>query len=402
VAPSRDDAASRLWWAIKRYALLSVVIVAACTLLAAEFGPGGEAPRYRAGALVIASELEGIRPEHLPRMAAAIFTGGTVAQNAVTIGRLDIEPHLLIPLYADLEPIAGTVLMRVVGYSTDPEEASLIANSAARALTAELNKSGPGVGRFVIQEQSRPPELPEPGTSFPPALIGLVAGLLLAFGTVGLLMVFRRPVLAGDEAREVVGAPLLGALRMRRGRSRAAEPTEVMGLSALIKQLYPDRRGVCVFVGPRGNRNSRTRVAEIVTRGLARSGLVYFVPGSARQSRDAGQRLAAVDEVIVSPDMELDASFIDIPVVVDGPSTDELDVPQFLPPDTRTVLVLGEGTPRRRLELAARQFLPGELTGMVFVPEPEEEKGGSGSAAGDRGPARRADRTCRHERRRRR
>lgn len=362
----REDAAARLWWGLRRYAGLVVLVVAGAVALSVAKGSAvaDGAPQFRATSLVVASELQ-LRPEQLPRFASTVFRAGTVARETVARTRVAVPPDELIPAHVTVEPVEGTILVAVTGINRDPGVAAELANTAAAVLTEQLNAPGPGVGEFAIQERATAPSSPEP-TASPalPVVVGALAGLALALGSVGLLLLLRRPVLSGAEAAGSVGAPLLGALALPRGE---ASPRDVPGVSALRARLWPTCRERVVLVSLRRYGSRRARLARLLARALARSGPVYYVAVEGgdtaldRAPPEEGRRLARITLE------ELKDAPARTPALIDGPSTDALDVPQFLPGDATAVLVAGEGVRRAALAAAARQFLPGELVGVVFL-----------------------------------
>ncbi|MBW3665416.1 MAG: hypothetical protein KY469_20165 [Actinobacteria bacterium] len=359
------EAPRRLLWGARRYAWLVVLAVIGPVALAVALSPRlVQDETYTARALVIASDLT-IQAEQLARLAEAIFNGGEVAENAVQRSGLPFDPRTLIPHHAQLEPLEDNVLLQVVGRAGDPELASRTANGVAEALIDELNEPGPGVGTFEIQAAARPPAEPDPRPS--PALvfaIAIVGGALLGAGTVGLIVAIRRPVLNAREASDSAGVGAIGALALPT-RGAQLDPLRVHGLSALLKRVYPAGTGTQAFIAPRRGDRTRTRVSKLVTRGLARRGPVAYVPGAGERSEV--EDLRDDPRIVVSESLAgglLDERW---PVVIDGPSAAGIDMPQFIPPDAGVVLVVGEGTPEGAVRQAAELFLPGELTGVIYI-----------------------------------
>jgi hypothetical protein len=369
VASKADDAATRLWWAARRYLLLIGAVVATVVAVALLLAPPrADAVVYEARALVIAQDLQAIRVEQLPRMAQAIFVGSAMAERAVQEGRLPVPPRELVPFHARLEPVEGTVLLGVVGTAPEPDLAADIANAVARALSDELSRGGAGVGVFDVQEEARVPEAPTPTARFSPVVIGFIAGMVIAAGVIGLLMVLRRPILSAEEAVAVAGAPLLGAPVLPPVSAGLPDPRQVLGITALIKRIYPRHGGAAVFLSCQGDKGRRSQVAGVVAATLARSSDVTFVSSGDRWSAPIGDELGALPRVTLRDKPLPGEQPSHYPTVIDGPSTEFLDVPQFLPADSVVALVIGEGTPSGAVESAVDQFLPGELRGVVYVP----------------------------------
>ncbi|HEX9888842.1 MAG TPA: hypothetical protein VGA69_05155 [Nitriliruptorales bacterium] len=361
------DAASRLWWAVKRYRVLVVVVVLGAALLGAWRGPDlladSDEPVYETAALVVAAQLE-VRPELLPKTAVALFEAGAVASRTVMATGVGTSPKDLIPGVVRVEPVESSVVIEVIARHADPVLAAELANAAATAFVDVLNRPGALFGTFIVQEfAGRPVQTePQPGRALP-AAVGLFAGLTFALGLIGLYVALRRPVLSPVEVADLAGAPVLGAPNLPKGRSY--DPTQVAGLTALLKRVFPDRQGTAVVVGVRGDRGERSNVALLLARGLARTGTVRLVTEAALPAGLGSDEQHNIRETTV---LEVDQSRDGVPAVIDGPTAEGMDVPQFLPGDARVVLVVREGTSDRALQAAATQFLPGELFGVLFVP----------------------------------
>jgi capsular polysaccharide biosynthesis protein len=365
-----EDAASRLWWGVRRFIWIFIAIVpitAGVALIAAHGAPSVN-KQYKASALVIATN-RNFSPELFARLADAVFTGGTVAEKAVEAGHLPIAPRDLIPTYASLEPVQDNIITRVVGTDTDPQVAAAIANAAASALVDELNKSGEGVGRFAVQDQARVPATPNSASARSgPVAVGIVAGVILGAGIIGLILALRRPVLGAGEAAELAGAPVLGTPTMpplRGGRS--VEPQQVKGLSALAKRLLPELPGVTALVSCGGDERIRTLIAQLVATVLAERDPTFLIRSNDEPVRLMYEQLATPHNLIVSDRMPDGHMWRRSAVVIDGPSARTFDIPQSLPARASVVLIVVEGAPLSRVREAAAQFLPGELDGIVFV-----------------------------------
>ena len=365
-----EDAASRLWWGVRRYFWIFVAIVPITTgiaLLAAHGAPAIN-KQYKASALVIATE-RNFSPDLFARLADGVFTGGTVAEKAVQQGKLPIKPQDLIPTYASLEPVQQNIIIRVVGVHPDPKIAAAIANSTAAALVEELNKSGKGVGTFAVQDLARVPATPytSTGRSIPVA-VGLMAGFLLGAGLIGLILALRRPLLGHGEAAEVVGAPVLGTPTLPPLRSgRPVEPQTVKGLSALAKRLLPELPGVTALVSCGGDERIRTLLAQLVSTVLAERDPAFLIRSEDRVVQPMYEQFVTPHNLVISDRVPDGKVWRRAAVVIDGPSAKTFDIPQSLPIRASVVLVVVEGASLSRVREAAEQFLPGEIDGIVFV-----------------------------------
>lgn len=359
-----DDIGGRIWWVLSRYRWLSVVVIAAFIGAGYLKGYVGSLHQYEAATLVVATDLA-IRADQLPRFAEAVFRGGSVARATADAVRGDVAAEDLIPEHIRLEPLEDNILLRVVGTDGDPDEAARYSHAAAVSLATELNRSGPGVGSFTIQERAKVPTRPVP-TIAPavPLVVSGVAGSMFVAAAAGLLLILRRPVTSAQQAATLTNLPLYGTPVVRRHR----DPLRVAGLGVLLHQLFPSGEGRTMFIGVRGSQRSRLRLVELVVRALSRSRQVGYV--SAEEGRDP--ILEEPDPAIVTVEpREIASAGPRMPVVIDAGSVEEEDVQQLvdmLPGGLRTALVIPEGTPEWRVVAAASQISHRFEAGVVFVP----------------------------------
>jgi hypothetical protein len=368
-SPAGPDAVSRLWWALRRYAGVVIGATLLTAVAVAVIAPPAEGDEYHAAALVVAQELDGVRAEHLPRMAEAIFSGNNVAQETVRRTGLPIRSDELVPDHAWVEVVEGTVVMRVIGAAEDPRLAASIATTAAETLVDELGRLGPGVGAFSLQETAPVPEEPAPQPRhIPPFLLGLVGGAVLGVGLAFLLLVLRRPVIEVDEALEIIDDPLIGVLELSRA-GHFDDVEDVAGGIALVDELYPRRREVEVLVAA-NEATTRSQVSVALARVLATLGPVLFVTSRDRAGRRARRFLRSVENVQLLDAAEERSAGLQqvqghrpLPVVADGHPSVRL----MLPSSIRPVLVVREGISAQRLRRAVRHLQPQQARGILWV-----------------------------------
>ena len=365
-----EDAASRLWWGLRRFAWVFIVVLPITMGVALLAANGAQTlnKEYKASALVIATN-RNFSPELFARLADTVFEGGTVADKAVEQGHLPIDPSKLIPDYATLEPVQDNIITKVVGIHSDPQLAAAIANSTAAALVEELNKSGEGVGKFAVQDKARVPSSPDISTSRAvPIAVGLVAGLILGASLIGLILSLRRPLLGSSEAAELVGAPILGTPTLPPLRAgRPVQPQAVKGLSALAKRLLPTLPGVTALVSCGGDERIRTLFAQLVATVLSDRDPVFLIRSEDPAVQPMYEQFSPPPNLVVGDRVPDGQVWRRAAVVIDGPSAGTSDIPQALPIKASIVLVVVEGAGLNRVRDAAEQFLPGELDGIVFV-----------------------------------
>lgn len=370
---SEPDVVTRLSWGLRRYLAVVMAAVLAAVMLSLSRPTNGPDQTYEAAALVIASSLE-INPLQLPRTVEAVFTAGSV-EESVASQLPDAGPaHRLIPDVVRLEALNDTIVVRVIGVSDQPWMAAVLANVAASSLVEELNRLGPGVGKFVLYERARPP-LGGTGSSSMviPIAVGIVSGAAMGLGLVGLLLLMLRPVITGSEAAAIVGAPTLISLDLPARGSRH-QLTSMSGLSLLTKQLFPAGTGSCALVDTGSDTGPRLRVMRLVAQLLGCAHPVdLVVPSWERRALTGGTQpepnVRVLDNARLPPSegSGVRGDSGDDRAVLFGLSARGFDVPQLIPGQVRIWLVVKKGSRREQVESASRQFLPGDVHGIVFV-----------------------------------
>jgi len=375
----RTDAASHLWWALRRYTPL-LLLLSVLGGVAGAVAASAEKDRYETSALIVATpqELGETRSltEQLPHFAYAVFANGRVAARAIDEGSLVFESDKLldehVPLaiesdklldeHVRLEPVEFTLAIRVRGTAGDPQLARRLANGVASVLITEMNSALSEIATFKMQERARTPEATIPGRTRATAPFGVIAGIVLAAGIACLSVLARRPLIGPDEATELAGVPLLGTLRLSRKATSQAGLTP--GLGAMVRRLSRDRTLRCAFVSCRGAEKEALRLASETARALAPNGRVVLVA-----TEDCVSLSAAHDgdkNVYVVDDPRSAAIDEQCPVVIAGLSADH-DISRIVPPETICALVVRVGVAQAAVEDAASQFADGELAGVVFV-----------------------------------
>ena len=352
-----QNVATRIALILRRYGWIVVLTTLATTLLALQFGPGpNRESQYEASAVVVATNLA-IRPEGLPRFAQAVFDAGSVAERGRLIGSIPYPASELIPDHVRLEPFENTVALQVTGTDPDPDVAARLANSLAIAFVDELNKAGPGVGTFAVQDTARRPTQPIQDAPIPiVVVVAAVAGVLLGVGIVALFAAVRQPVLTAQEAAAAAGVPVLANLQASPRSDRRSTPT---GVAAVARALFPQGRGLGAVVAVPGGERTCSELAVRTAKVLAARGPTYLVEA---EGTDLG---ADMPTLIASPLVPPEETAAAAPVLVDQPT--EIDLLHLAPAGARMVLVAVSGSPASAISRAAGHFLPGELDGVAFV-----------------------------------
>jgi hypothetical protein len=363
-----EDAASRLWWGVRKYVWVFLVTVplAAVALLAAS--PGNITREYQTSSLVIAKDRGDIATDSIARLYESVFGAGTVAQRAVTLGNLPINPRDLIPDHASLEPVESNIVAHVIGSHPQLDLAKRIADSTAIALVEELNRVFDGVAEFERLGDAPLPESAVTSVSrVAPLILGIAVGLLAGLGAIGLLLTIRRPILSAEEASALVGSPLVGTPTLPARRGLPPEPSQVPGLAALVKRVFPKSIGTAVFISHIKGEELRTVLAQMVAATLGRDQATFLVSSPDEQVRWLYEHLTTGPKVTVTDSLPDSSAWSRFPIVIDGPSAKGSDTPQLIPESAQIVLVVVQGIRRTRLLEVSSQFLPGEITGVLFA-----------------------------------
>ena len=363
-----EDTASRLWWGVRRFLWVFIITVPAAAAIFISAGASGFGREYEATALVIATK-QPLPINAYAKLGENIFSGGAVAEKAVNDGRLSIKPSNLIPEHARLEPVQENIIYRVIGTHADRNVAADIANAVANAFVVELNRPGEGVGEFAVQDIARVPSAASDAIATVPVLgiLGIALGLLVGVAVVGMFLTMRRPVLGADEAAALVGSPLAGTPTLPSMRGVPAEGSRVPGLAATVKRLFPNPIGTIVLISAPGDEEVRTVLAQFVAAAHGREIRTYLVPSKDEGAQRLYEHLESDGRVIITKTLPDPSTWTRTAIVIDGPSAKGSDAPQMIPETAQIVLVVRQGAPRSRILDVASQFLPGEISSVVFV-----------------------------------
>lgn len=255
-----------LWWGVKRYSIVLLVCFLAGALLVPWYRYRAPA-EYTSSALVVASNVESLLA--LPRYGTAVFDNGAVA-TAVSNAFGDAgDREDIVPKEASLVAAQDSIILEVQGHASTAKQATDTANVAAEAFVAELNKAGPGVGVFKLQHEAIDPvEAEEPFRAAPYSLLlGAFGGMVLGFGVICALLVWRRPVLHGSSS--VAGLPILGTVLLPRGaRAGTDKITETVGVSAVARRVLARSADPVLLHSNDRHVEDRHLLAEALAKGL--------------------------------------------------------------------------------------------------------------------------------------
>jgi hypothetical protein len=355
--------ASKLVWALRTYAWIVVLcglLFAAGVLVVAPV-----TPTYQSTAIVVAREIA-VEREVLPRLGAAVFASGAVTAAVAADPAVAGDVEGLIPDRLSVVAAEDSVVFVVQARDPSPTDAARLANLAAAAFVADLNRGGAGVGEFALQAEAVVPNraMPVLGTAQRAAL-GAAAGIVLGMGVVALLAAFRRPVLTADDVEDAAGVPMLGSLQMAL-LSPAAYPGQFVadGLTTLVRQLATVKEGRLLLISPRSAASIRRRVYVLTAVGL---GLLR------KLELDAPQELLAVTRAHRRALEDARADWQSpAPDTASGDLVlaDEGTGPALIDPARTTLSVVAiarRGVSRRRLRTLTSGYVDGEVLGVVLV-----------------------------------
>jgi hypothetical protein len=212
---SGSDVFATLLWGLRHYALLVLATVLALGVLI-PLALSQRTADYQATAQVGPSgKLKLPNTNPLPRMAESVFNNGAVEESVRTL--LQQPSGNIIPSKVQLIAAQDNVVLEVVAHAPTAQGAIDIANNAAGVFVLELGKYQASVAEFSLQHKAiLAKKVPKVAGGSASIALGLVAGLLAGVALVGLILVFRRPVVDVSTAQDVTGLPVIGRITLPR------------------------------------------------------------------------------------------------------------------------------------------------------------------------------------------
>lgn len=361
MSDATPDHGRTVLWCLRHYAWL----VLACVLVGAGVPLiiGSQTQQYQADALVVARQLS-VNPSVLPDLAQNVFSDGAVAAKVATDPSVHGVTTGLIPDRVSVVAGQDSIALDVQAQDPDPATAARLANLAAAAFVAELNRAGSGIGVFAVQSQASPPVVPV--STLAPTLLAAIGGgvgVVVGLGLVALFGSLRRPIVAAWQVEAALGVPLLGTVRLpvgRRGTYRG--PLGVRGIATVARSLAGVAPGRLLLISAPSAAALRHRVYVMAAVAL----------WSVRRVR-----IAAPDEIVqaVRAHCLALAAAGRTPPGDDGPTEDLVLVDggsplEILDPTTTrlsVVVVAPRGVARRRLRALAADYEDAGLAGVVLA-----------------------------------
>jgi hypothetical protein len=346
VGPVRDgrveggsDVWSTLTWGLRRYALLVLAMILLLGVLVPYF-LSRRTPEYEATAQVGPSAkllLPNTTP--LPKIAESVFNNGAVEQ---AVRSLLKQPNgNVIPSRVQLIAAQDNLVLEVVAHAPTPKEAITIANAAASTFMFELNRYQYSVTTFTTQHNAvQAKKVPKVAGGSASVALGLLAGLLGGVALVGLMMVFRRPVVDASAAQDITGSPVIGRISLpRNGQGGVAADR---GIGLLCRRLLATSASTIHVAAP-----SQAQARLLAASMTEAFGHMRTTRPPQKRSADQSGSLSPVPKVVAPENMDEWLS-----------SSDD---------DCYTVLVAPEGMSSRKLRLFAEGHDTGAPTGVVVV-----------------------------------
>ncbi|MDP5183799.1 hypothetical protein QOZ88_14260 [Blastococcus sp. BMG 814] len=321
---------------------------------------------YQAEALVVARQLT-VHQRVLPSLAESVFSGGAVADAVAADPALGPavggEANGLVP--GTLSVVAGpdSVTMVVQARDDDPVTAARMADLAAQAYAAELNRAGSGVGEFAVLSPALVPTTPLDPVSYPlQAGAGALAGLVLGLGLIAMIAALRQPCVTSPDVKDAVGVPLLGIVELPRATPGTYLGARgVRGIAAVTRWLATAPAGRLTLISSPSAEGLRHRIFVMVAIAMSTVRPVRLqapqeiVDAARAQTRQAGDAMPS--ELRHEETGEL--------LLVDGGSPSELVDPAAAP--VYVIAVAPLGISPRRLRTLALDYLDGGLLGVILV-----------------------------------
>lgn len=343
------DVFGMLGWGLRKYAwLVALFVVALGVGVPAVQNSGAE--QYEATAQVgPAQALTLPRLDALPRVGETVFGNGAVAAAV----RQAFEPRLpasdpVIPGRAELVAAQDNIVFTVVGRGPDPATAQHVANIAADAFSTEMNRYSSSVGSFAVQRLATGPTEPTAtaGGGLVDIVLGVGAGLAAGLGMVALLLVWSRPVIDVESAKEASSVPVFGRVLM----DTSTEFTR--GIPQLCRRVLSGSTDRLLLAGPRHTSKERRLLTSVLTDvlGWSREVVAPEPEYGVNRSLQSASTGTTGDK--------------DRLVIINDPSQSEI---ASRPESSLTLLVVHEGISRSALRRQAEQHLDGGFEGIVLV-----------------------------------
>ncbi|HEX3297037.1 MAG TPA: hypothetical protein VHR85_09485 [Nocardioides sp.] len=228
-----SDVFATLTWGLRRYVVLVLAMMLALGVLVPLL-LSQRADVYQATAQVGPhTKLQLSNADPLPRIAESVFNNGAVE---VAVRKQIGQPKgNIIPSKVRLIAAQDNLVLEVQAHASTPEQAILIANTAAETFVIELGDYDASVAPFILTHQATfAKKVPKIAGGYASVALGLVAGLLAGVALVGLVLVIRRPVVEISTARDVTGSPVIGRIRLPR---RGPQDSEDRAIGLLCRRL---------------------------------------------------------------------------------------------------------------------------------------------------------------------
>jgi hypothetical protein len=349
-----------LAWSLRNFGWVVVVCVlvgAAAPLL---FMPTDRI--YQAEALVVARQLTA-NPRVLPALAESVFADGAVAAAVAQDPAVADETAGLVPDKVSVVTGPDSITMVVQVRDEDPGTAKRLADLAADAFAAELNRTGAGVGSFGVPDRAVIPTAPlDELSDSVRAGLGALAGLVLGLGVVALIAALRRPCVSSRDVEGAVGVPLLGTVELPRAAAGVYLGARgVRGIATVTRWLATAPPGRLTLISSPSAEGMRHRIFVMVA--VAMSTVRSVRLQARREIIDAVRRQASRDPGVRRPVSHADDG--GELVFVDGGSPFEIVDPAATP--AHVVAVAPLGISQRRLRALALDYRSGGLVGVILV-----------------------------------
>ncbi len=337
---SGSDVFATLVWGLRRYLLIVLATVLALGVLI-PLALSQRTAQFQATAQVgpIAPVvLPNTNP--LPRIAESVFNNGAVEESVRTL--LKQPTGNVIPSKVQLIAAQDNVVLEIVAHAPTAQGAIDIANNAAAAFVLELTKYSDSVALFSLQHKAiLAKKVPKVAGGSASIALGVIAGLLAGVAVVGLILVFRRPVVDVSSAQDVTGLPVIGRITLPRSGPPGAG--DARGIALLCRRLLSASAATIQVAAP-SQAQARLLVASMT------EAFGQMPAGRRPQKRTSGQGGSSVPPV---------------PKVIAPEGTQEwISVAHE---DSYTVLLVPEGISSRTLRLFAEGHDTGSPTGVVVV-----------------------------------
>lgn len=206
---------------IKKRIKLIAIITIASTVVSGIVSLFFIKPTYEAKSSIIIGKLPDSKNQSLEyndimmykqmiKTYSEIAKSRTVAEKTIESLKLDLKPSELLSMVS-ITPMVDTQIISIKAASSNPDEASRIANAVTKAFIDEATLKLPG-GNLSIIDNAVAPEHPSKPNKKLNVAIAFILGFMVSLGIVFVIEYMDKTIKTEDDVEKYLGIPVLGII----------------------------------------------------------------------------------------------------------------------------------------------------------------------------------------------